>query len=89
LPLINAPIYAASEGFFGSLASIYTDEYLLSPTAAFFEFIREEDIHQVGYLLRNESSFDFTAISACFFFLFRLNRRRFSFQRSNQEIDTN
>jgi hypothetical protein len=44
-------MYAASEGFFGSLASIQTDEYFLSPTAAFFEFIREEDIHQVGDLL--------------------------------------
>ncbi len=51
LPLINMPMYAASEGFFGSLASIQTDEYFLSPTAAFFEFIREEDIHQVGDLL--------------------------------------
>jgi hypothetical protein len=54
LPLINMPVYASSEGFFGSLISIHTDEYFLSPTAAFFEFIREEDIHQVGYLSNNE-----------------------------------
>ena len=48
LPLINMIVYGASEGFFGSLASISTDEYFLFPTSAFFEFIREEDIHQVG-----------------------------------------
>ncbi|CAF2138726.1 unnamed protein product, partial [Rotaria magnacalcarata] len=46
LPLINCPIYGASEAFFGSLASIYTNEYFLSPTSAFYEFIEEEDIHQ-------------------------------------------
>ena len=46
LTLINLPLYAASEGFFGVLASIHTDEYILSPTSAFFEFIKEEDIHQ-------------------------------------------
>ncbi|CAF1383476.1 unnamed protein product, partial [Adineta ricciae] len=46
LPLINVVIYCASEGFFGSLASIYTDEYILSPISVFFEFIKEEDIHE-------------------------------------------
>lgn len=48
LRLINLPYYLASEGAFGSLASIHTDEYFLSPAHAFFEFIREEDIHQVS-----------------------------------------
>ncbi|CAF1076257.1 unnamed protein product, partial [Didymodactylos carnosus] len=46
LPLTNYGICGASEGFFGSLASVHTAEYFLSPTAAFFEFIREEDVHQ-------------------------------------------
>ncbi|CAF1519674.1 unnamed protein product [Rotaria magnacalcarata] len=46
LPLINLTIYGSSEGFFGSLASIHTDEYFLLPTHAFFEFIKEEDIEQ-------------------------------------------
>lgn len=46
LPLINLPMYASSEGFFGCLANIHTNEYFLSPTTAFFEFIREQDIHQ-------------------------------------------
>ncbi len=54
LPLINMPTYVSSEGFFGSLISIHTDEYFLSPTAAFFEFIREEDMHQVGYIFPKE-----------------------------------
>jgi hypothetical protein len=52
LPLINYIVYAASEGFFGISASIYTDEYFLLPTCAFFEFIKEEDVHKV---LLNES----------------------------------
>jgi hypothetical protein len=51
LTLINLPLYAASEGFFGVLASIHTDEYILSPTSAFFEFIREEDIHEVCFAM--------------------------------------
>ncbi|CAF1268649.1 unnamed protein product [Rotaria sordida] len=46
LPLINSPAYGASEGFFGVIASIHTDEYFLLPTHAFFEFIKEEDIQQ-------------------------------------------
>ncbi|UJR10968.1 hypothetical protein I4U23_015153 [Adineta vaga] len=46
LPLINMNFYISSEGLFGSIASIYTDEYILSPTSAFFEFIKEEDMHQ-------------------------------------------
>ncbi len=49
LPLINLPYYLASEGSFGFLASIHTDEYLLSPAHVFFEFIKEEDILQVDY----------------------------------------
>lgn len=48
VPLINMSMYVASEGLFGGLASVYTNEYFLFPTSAFFEFIREEDIHQVG-----------------------------------------
>ncbi|CAF1022698.1 unnamed protein product [Adineta steineri] len=36
----------ASEGIFGMLASIHTDEYFLLPTTVFFEFIKEEDVHQ-------------------------------------------
>jgi hypothetical protein len=47
LPLINLPYYLASEGAFGFLASIHTDEYFLPPAHAFFEFIKEEDILQV------------------------------------------
>ena len=47
LRLINLSYYLASEGAFGSLASIHTDEYFLSPAHAFFEFIPEDDIHQV------------------------------------------
>lgn len=50
LPLINMPIYISSEGPFGSLASIFTDEYFLLPTCAFFEFIKEEDVQQVRCL---------------------------------------
>ncbi|CAF0961088.1 unnamed protein product [Rotaria sordida] len=46
LPLINLLAYGASEGFFGVIASIHTDEYLLLPTNVFFEFIKEEDIQQ-------------------------------------------
>ena len=45
--LINHPLYLASEGLFGILASIHTDEYFLAVTSVFFEFIEEEDIHQV------------------------------------------
>ena len=48
LRLINLPFYISSECPFGILASIYTDEYFLSPTHAFFEFIKEEDIHEVA-----------------------------------------
>lgn len=84
LPLVNMPTYAASEGFLGCLISIYTDEYFLSPTAAFFEFIREEDIHQVGI-----RSFKFRIDKFFFFFVFRLNQRHFLSQRLNPEIDTN
>jgi hypothetical protein len=47
IPLINFTVYSASEGYFGTIASIYTDEYFPSPTTAFFEFIKEEDVHQV------------------------------------------
>ncbi|CAF2625938.1 unnamed protein product [Rotaria sp. Silwood2] len=50
LPLVNLAAYGASEGFFGSIASIHTDEYFLLPTHAFFEFIKEEDIQQVSHL---------------------------------------
>ncbi|CAF3095582.1 unnamed protein product [Rotaria sp. Silwood2] len=46
LPIINLGFYASSEGFFGCLASINTDEYFLLPNIAFYEFIKEEDIHQ-------------------------------------------
>ncbi|CAF1468615.1 unnamed protein product [Adineta steineri] len=46
VPLINAVFYTASEGMFGILASIHTDEYFLLPTTVFFEFIKEEDVHQ-------------------------------------------
>ncbi|CAF4468096.1 unnamed protein product [Rotaria socialis] len=46
IPLINLPLYVASEGLLGTLASIHTDEYFLFPTSVFFEFIREEDSHQ-------------------------------------------
>ncbi|CAF1002365.1 unnamed protein product [Rotaria sordida] len=46
LPLINHMVYGSSEGRFGSLASIHTDEYFLLPTHVFFEFIKEEDIEQ-------------------------------------------
>lgn len=48
LPLINLPYYLASEGAFGFLASIHTDEYFLPPDQAFFEFIKEEDVLQVS-----------------------------------------
>ena len=51
LPIINLFFHAASEGFFGSLASIHTDEYFPLPTCGFYEFIKEEDIHQVSSLL--------------------------------------
>jgi len=47
LPVINFTTFAASEGFFGSLVSIYTDEYFPLPTCVFYEFIKEEDVHQV------------------------------------------
>ena len=50
LVLVNCPMYGASEGLFGSLASIHTDEYFLLPTSAFFEFIKEEDINQVFFI---------------------------------------
>lgn len=50
LPLVNLPLYMASEGCFAVLAGIHTDEYLLLPTNAFFEFIKEEDIEQVSHL---------------------------------------
>jgi len=56
LALINCPIYASSEGYFGIMASIHTDEYFLFPTSAFFEFIKEEDIHQV--LLNDPQTYD-------------------------------
>ncbi|CAF4120575.1 unnamed protein product [Adineta steineri] len=46
VPLINILFYVASEGIFGILASIHTDEYFLLPTTVFFEFIKEEDVHQ-------------------------------------------
>ncbi|CAF1329479.1 unnamed protein product [Rotaria sordida] len=46
LTLINLLVYGTSESFFGCIASIHTDEYLLLPTSAFFEFIKEEDIQQ-------------------------------------------
>ena len=82
LRLINLFYYLASEGAFGSLASIHTDEYFLSPAHTFLEFIKEEDIHQVSY------RFDFTWTNI-FFFLFRINQRLLSSQRSNQVIDTN
>ncbi|CAF1125396.1 unnamed protein product [Rotaria magnacalcarata] len=45
VPLINQPLYVASEGLLGTSASIHTDEYFLLPTSVFFEFIREEDFH--------------------------------------------
>lgn len=48
LRLINLSYYLASEGAFGTLASIHTDEYFLPPAHAFFEFIPEEDINQVS-----------------------------------------
>lgn len=47
LPLINIFAYAASEAYLGTAASIHTDEYILFPTSVFYEFIKEEDIHQV------------------------------------------
>lgn len=47
LPVINCFAYMASEGCLGTIASIYTDEYLPLPTSVFIEFIREEDVHQV------------------------------------------
>jgi hypothetical protein len=50
LPFINLPYYLASEAALGFLASIHTDEYFLPSAHAFFEFIKEEDILQVGYL---------------------------------------
>ncbi len=36
-------IYAATEGFFGTAPGVGRDEYMLAPTAGFFEFIPEED----------------------------------------------
>ncbi len=63
LPLISLPFYLASEAAIGFLASIHTDEYFLSPTHAFFEFIKEEDILQVGYRSSNGNSFDFIWIN--------------------------
>ncbi|CAF3645735.1 unnamed protein product [Rotaria sp. Silwood1] len=47
LYLINFSGYDTSEGDFTSLASVHTAEYFLSPTTAFFEFIKEEDMHHV------------------------------------------
>jgi hypothetical protein len=52
VPLINFTVYSASEGYLGTLASIHTDEYFPSPTTAFFEFIKEEDVHQVCWFDR-------------------------------------
>ncbi|CAF1635266.1 unnamed protein product, partial [Adineta ricciae] len=45
LRLINHTTYSGSEGFFGISASIFTDEYFLSPKSNFYEFIKEEDVH--------------------------------------------
>ena len=56
LALTSLPIYGASESFFGFLASIHTDEYFLLPTSVFFEFIKEEDIHQVSLAKKMLSS---------------------------------
>jgi len=47
VPLINSPLYAASEGFFGFSISIKTAEYIFAPKAAFFEFIDEEFVTEV------------------------------------------
>jgi hypothetical protein len=80
LPLVNMTVYAASEGFFGFLTSIHTDEYILAPTSAFFEFIKEEDVQQVCVL--------FFKHCLLLFFL-RLNQKLYLSPRSNQEIDTN
>ena len=60
LPLINQAIYAASEGSLGTIASVHTDEYFLAVTSVFFEFIKEEDIHQVITITLN--SYDFYSI---------------------------
>ena len=49
LPLINLMVYGSSEGCFATIASIKTDEYILLPTHAFFEFIKEEDVQQVSF----------------------------------------
>src|SRR5690349_14480980 len=51
LSLINMLMYASSKAFFDSLAKIHTNEYFLSPSSAFCEFVKEEDIHQVSHLL--------------------------------------
>lgn len=71
LPLINLGMYVASESGYGNLASIYTDEYFLLPTNVFFEFIREENIHEVSKL----SLLLFTR--KIYFALFRFNQRLF------------
>jgi GH3 auxin-responsive promoter len=57
IPLINQPLYVASEGLLGTIASVHTDEYFLAPTSVFYEFIREEDAHQVCSFLRNHGPF--------------------------------
>jgi len=64
-------MYVASESGYGNLASIYTDEYFLLPTNVFFEFIREENIHEVSKL----SLLLFTR--KIYFALFRFNQRLF------------
>ncbi|CAF3943786.1 unnamed protein product [Rotaria sp. Silwood1] len=55
LPIVNLGFYASSEGFFGCLASISTDEYFLLPNIAFYEFIKEDDIHQAGIVYIDKS----------------------------------
>jgi hypothetical protein len=59
LPLINISVYDANEGFFGSLASNHTEEYFLSPSTVFYEFIKEEDIHQVGCFSNNVAALNY------------------------------
>lgn len=88
LPLINMTVYAASEGFFGFLSSIHTDEYILSTTSAFFEFIKEEDMQQVCDCF-NHCGFIEPENDFVFLFFFRFSQRLYLFLRSNQEIDMN
>jgi len=83
LPLINLPFYLASEAAIGILANVHTDEYFLTPTHAFLEFIKEEDILQVRI------RFISTWIKQIFFFSFRISQRLFLSRKSNQDIDTN